>query len=55
MMSGLTRLVLAVTFGRYLDPRMVLDCLWNGNNILDALAPDPHRFDSDNDGVGCES
>jgi hypothetical protein len=25
------------------------------NMAFTVLAPDPHRFDSDNDGVGCES
>ena len=32
-----------------------LDCSDIDGKNFTVLAPDPHRFDADNDGIGCES
>jgi micrococcal nuclease len=32
-----------------------LDCPDIGRHNFTVLAPDPHRFDADHDGIGCES
>ncbi len=37
------------------SPPPDLDCPDIGRHNFTVLAPDPHRFDADHDGIGCES